>query len=54
MEDYSRAGIIGFYAAGNLVAGRKTGCILVLVLSAALLLSNPYGVKLLGIPCRLP
>ena len=39
-------GIIGFYAAGNLVAGRKAGLlILVLGLSAALTFINPYGVN---------
>jgi len=39
-------GIIGFYAAGNLIAGRKAGLlILVLVLSTALTFINPYGVN---------
>jgi len=39
-------GIIGFYAAGNLAAGRKAGLlILVLGLSAALTFINPYGVN---------
>ncbi len=39
-------GIIGFYATGNLVAGRKTGLlILILGLSAALTFINPYGVN---------
>ena len=39
-------GIIGFYAAGNLAAGRKAGLlILVLGLSAAFTFINPYGVN---------